>query len=63
MMLLESCVLPLSHLTNVLPTKFVLFFKDISDEENCRPPLAVIAAPLSVLTELISIVVTPPLVD
>ena len=50
-------------MSTVLPAKLVLFFREILDALNTIPPLAVIAAPLSVLTELISIVVTPPTVD
>ena len=58
--LFASWELPLSHLTSVFPVRFALFLSEKSPDERRIPPDAVRAAPVSELTELISIVVTPP---
>ena len=60
--LLASWILPVppSHFNTVLSTRLVLFLREIFPPLYRIPPSPVIAAPLSVLTELISIVVTPP---
>ena len=59
MMLFASCKLPLSHLRTVFPTKLPLFFNWKSFPDLRTPPDAVAAAPVSVLTELIVISLTP----